>query len=270
MLVFLLLWAPVVPAAESPRIEVTYRDGSLSVRSSGASLHAVLVEISRRTGVDIALETGLAKPLAEETVAVDFEDVPLEDGLRRLLGPRSTILLYDARGLTEVRIYVEGTGAFRSVRPATGPGGARQGVAAREMTDDDRERARRMDQQREREGHAPHVEQLVRTLDDLSRRGDEQGAVRTALDVLERERDPEMLETALNGLLGVESVPVDPLLRFAEAQVSPDLSIQALEILSEHGRSDPRVTGLLSKLSRQGSSEAVREAARNLLDDLQD
>jgi hypothetical protein len=134
------------------------------------------------------------------------------------------------------------------------------------MTDEERQRA--IARERERTGldpGRPEVEELAARLDGM----DEEGALRTALDVLARERDPEVLETALGGLMGLESVPVEPLLEFAERQRNPDLSIQALELLSEHGRSDPRVSDLLTKLARESKNAEVREAAQDLLEDLQ-
>ena len=61
---------------------------------------------------------------------------------------------------------------------------------------------------------------------------------------------------------------IEPLLRFAASQRNPDLRIQALELLGEHGGSDPRVTELLKKLSQE-SNEDVRDAAQNVLESLQ-
>jgi hypothetical protein len=272
ILVSLVLWAPPLLAAEAPRIDVSYQKQSLSVNVSDAPLDTVLVEISRQTGLDISLETKLVKSFSEEKVTAEFKDLALEDGLRRLLGPRNMMLLYDAAGLTEARIYIDGTGGFRSIKPpAPAPKArAQMPVMARKMTDAERARALARERQRpQQQTEQTAAEKLSSTLDELSGQGDEQKAMRTALDVLERERDPEMLETALSGLLGMESIPVDPLLRFAENQANPELSIQALELLSEHGRSDPRVSELLARLQNQSSNEAIREAAQSLLEDLQ-
>jgi hypothetical protein len=46
------------------------------------------------------------------------------------------------------------------------------------------------------------------------------------------------------------------------------LRIQALELLSEHGKQDPRVSELLKTVAGNDRDEEVRESAQSLLEEL--
>ena len=250
-------------ALADPRVTVSVDGGLLSLAAEEAPLDRILIEIGRSSRLEIKLESGLASQFAKETTSVQFRDLTVEDGLRRLLQKRSMILIYDASGLTEVRIYEQGSGGFQSLtsaRPAGIP-------FARRVPPEGGVRALR-DRERPTAPEKSAVDALSSKLEELSNQGDERAAAQVAFDVLERERDPELLETALGGLVGLTSVPVEPLLRFAASQRDPDLRVQALELLGEHGGSDPRVTELLTKLTQE-SNEDVRDAARNALESLQ-
>jgi len=244
----LVVLAWLVPAEGAPPFTVTADRAQLSVTARSAPLDQILVEIGRQSGVEIKIESGLEDSVTKETTTVEFSGLSIEEGLGRLLRQKNMILLYDPAGLSEVRIYVNGTGAFQTVKA--------QGTQA--MTPGRREPER------------PNLAELAARLDAMAAAGDEEGTVRAAVEVLERERDPETRETALSALGGLESVPVDPLLRVAETEGDPDLKIQALQLLIEHGRSDPRVSALLTKLTKESDSTEVREAAESLLEDLQE
>lgn len=49
---------PAVPAQPAPRVEVSFENGLLSIRSNNANLSEVLSEIRRRTGAEIAIPAG--------------------------------------------------------------------------------------------------------------------------------------------------------------------------------------------------------------------
>ncbi len=194
-------------------------------------------------------------------------DPDIEEALRRALQGKNYILIYSAAGLSEVRVFGEGKKSARYV--AVEPKPSRQGPKSRRptgqptsATEDDPARLRS-----EALGN-PDPAERASALDRLAGSSDQALTVATALDVLEREREPEVLESALSLLSVQESVPLEPLLRFATTARDPAHRTQALEMAAEHGKGDPRVRSLLGRLSTTDKAEEVREAAQRLLDDL--
>jgi hypothetical protein len=77
-----------------------------------------------------------------------------------------------------------------------------------------------------------------------------------------------VLDRALTVLFEVESVPLEPLLRFAASDGHPALRVRALQWLTDRAKADPRVSELLVRLARSDGSSDVRESSKDLLDDL--
>jgi hypothetical protein len=96
LLVILLLLAVARPWAGASRLEVTVYQGRLSVNLWQANLGEVLAQIHQQAGIAIRVS-----PSTEHTVSVQFTDVTLDHGLRRLLqlASRSYAMRY-APGLT--------------------------------------------------------------------------------------------------------------------------------------------------------------------------
>jgi hypothetical protein len=97
------------PQRESP--EVVVPATRLSPRVSGRSLQEVINEIFQQSGVTIVMGNGMPNPL----ITMEFHDLPLEQGLRRLFEDYDTFFLYSriegmpAR-LTTVWVYPPGQG----------------------------------------------------------------------------------------------------------------------------------------------------------------
>lgn len=97
----LLLTADVF-AAELARADdvsapdVHYRDGRLSARIQGLPLDDVLRAVSAETGLRFD-----GTPLDERDVFKRFDDVPLAEALRRLVGRQNFTLVYGAGGEPE-------------------------------------------------------------------------------------------------------------------------------------------------------------------------
>jgi hypothetical protein len=93
-------WSPGVSAVASPAVptfavSVVTTDGTelLSVTARGVALRALLSEVARRAGFEI---TGMGA--TERMVSAEFERLPLERALRRLLAGESFIFVYDQSG----------------------------------------------------------------------------------------------------------------------------------------------------------------------------
>jgi hypothetical protein len=80
LLVILLLVAVARPWAGASRLQVTVHQGRLSVNLWEANIGEVLAQIRQQAGIAIRVH-----PSTEHTVSVQFTDVALDHGLRRLL-----------------------------------------------------------------------------------------------------------------------------------------------------------------------------------------
>ncbi|HEV7730967.1 MAG TPA: hypothetical protein VGR62_02350 [Candidatus Binatia bacterium] len=84
-----VLAAPVHAADEAPASVVSVKGERLTVRVNAMSLDDVLQRFATATGAEI--RGGVATP---RDVSVEFEDVPVQDGLARLLGDQNFMLTY--------------------------------------------------------------------------------------------------------------------------------------------------------------------------------
>jgi HEAT repeat protein len=115
----------------------------------------------------------------------------------------------------------------------------------------------------------PDPAERARALSRLSDTGEDERARDAALSVLDRDQDPEVLREALAVLESSDSVPVDRVMRFASSAQQPDLRLQALELLTEHGGNSAAVRRFVQGLTRDGNAE-IRERAQEILEELDD
>jgi len=105
--------------ATAPRIVLAR--GLLTVNARDTSLARLLDAIATAARIRIEASHG---PVKDEKVTVAFRNLPLVEGLRRILGDRGLVLVYATRGesgprLTEVRVYDRGQGRAQAPdRPA--------------------------------------------------------------------------------------------------------------------------------------------------------
>ena len=119
-----LLLAADVCAAELAKADdvsapvVRYHDGRLSARIQGVPLDEVLHAVSAETGVRFD-----GTPIDERDVFKRFDDVPLAEALRRLIGRQNFTLVYGAGGQPE-RVKLLGAPALPVARGSQAPPGA--------------------------------------------------------------------------------------------------------------------------------------------------
>jgi type II secretory pathway component GspD/PulD (secretin) len=275
----LLLAGPRGAAAqESPeaRVAATMRGGRVTLAARHAPLREILAEFGRASGIRMHLESDGT----DESTTIAFERMAPEEGLRRLLRAKNFVFVYSGGSLAEVRTYIEGknedttapanarTAAIGSRRGA-GPGAARRppGMEAAAPDDAARQQAFRL---RAQALGDPDPDERAAGLVELAAGGDEQLALRTASNVLEVERVPDVLARALNVFARVEAAPLEPILAFLNAGRVQDTTVrvQALELLTERGKGDPRVRELLVTLASNDRDGEIRDSARSLLEDL--
>jgi hypothetical protein len=118
-----LLFAADVFAAEQAQADdvsgpvVRYHDGRLSARIQGVPLDDVLHAVSAETGLRFD-----GTPLDERDVFKRFDDVPLAEALRRLIGRQNFTLVYGAEGQPE-RVRLLGVPALPLARGSKAPRG---------------------------------------------------------------------------------------------------------------------------------------------------
>lgn len=113
------------PTKESDdrRSFITYKDGRLDVRIDNRSLEWALVQISQQSGVPIVSTSGLGTQL----MSLQFEKLPLEEGLRRILRGYDVFFFLGAEdkapsSLKAVWVYPKGRG--RGLAPEVGASAA--------------------------------------------------------------------------------------------------------------------------------------------------
>ncbi len=239
------LWASValcvaVPswAADRQPLEVSAKGAQLSVNARDVPVKQVLASIGNASGIHILVESTVDVELASELTSIEFSDVPVEDGLKRLLRERNVMFVYEPSGLIEVRVY------------AHGPPGAAP-VA--------RDRMERLTSTRQ---PAPAARALPDATPDEP---DDAAVLDKALATLRGGKERAALEEALDTLQGLEKVPFEPLLAFVASNSDAELRARALDMLSEHGGKDARFRTLLRSLASSDPDEDVRNAAQDLL-----
>jgi hypothetical protein len=106
----------VPPSSTAAPVAIEASGEHLSVRAREVSLRLILERIGEVTRIKMHIEDP-----AEEAITVDFQDVPLDDALRRLLRHRSAVFIYEtvAGPLVAVRVV-------QSEVSETAPGGAHE------------------------------------------------------------------------------------------------------------------------------------------------
>ena len=217
------------PEASRGSGAIVVRGDRLTVRVTDAPLHAVLRTLERQSGIRIPVD-----PTMAERISVAFEDLALEEGVRRLVGSRPAVFVYEAAEggaprLVEVLLY--GAGRSRLQEAASAPAPTEPAEAGPTLAD----------------GEAD---------------------VGALLEVLKRDPDPDAREDALAALQHVEAVPAGPLAETALRDSDPMIRRKALKVLGEHDGVDPRTKAAVGRAARGDPDEEVREAAGELLERL--
>jgi hypothetical protein len=180
--------------------------------------------------------------VAADTATVVDPDA-IDETIRLLRRDTNFVLSYPPGGPADVRVYRDGDA---SENPA-------EAVQPAEQREQATLRAQALG--------ASDAEERVTALHALL--GTEVGR-QTALEILARDREPEVLKNALDVLTGYVTLPLEPVLAAARNQ-DPSVRIQALELLSLHRANDPRVEQVLTRAAATDADEDVRESARALI-----
>jgi hypothetical protein len=269
LLLALLLAGAAASADEAPPRATRGAPRPGSVGAERASVPPILREVAAAAGIRLVLDPALEARVTEEAVTIAIRDLRPEAALRRLLPESHLLFVYSNEGaLLEVQVYGPGrspsTPHAASSRP-TPPSAAAAppGLSPTPLPDGD---PRRLDRLRREAVTHPDAARRTAALEELTGRSDESSVRDTAIEMLARDRDPKVLEAALDVVSTLTSAPLEQIAQFVAAAREPALRIQALDILGERVNEDARVKTWLQSLSTTDGDDDVRSAARMLLD----
>jgi hypothetical protein len=100
-----LLWVLILSllgynsaSAEPREIELDFSNQTLSATIKSAPLRAVIAEIKEEKGVWFKLWLKGENSVLDEKVSVRFKDLPVNEGLERILSPLNHCLVFDQHG----------------------------------------------------------------------------------------------------------------------------------------------------------------------------
>lgn len=215
LLFFLLPWDGGVrdASASEASFDLTFRDNLLNAKIETVSLKEVLERLSRLTNIEISLE----KSVGDETVTVEFKNLPLEEGILRILQGKSYALTYDQNPFLKGRRVLPKVVGIRVV-----PEGAGSSM--------DKERADSVILlPGSSEGGRPPETLEGQIGNTLFPQDSDKG-----LGL--RDQDPKVREAELERLgQGDQPIPVDSLAEMVLTDKSPQLRMDAMSLLAEKG-----------------------------------
>jgi hypothetical protein len=243
--------APARAQGSSGRLIVEVKGDRLSVALDQAPLSQTLQAIAARAGFRVVTSWAL-----DERLSLAFAHLPLDAGLKRLLGRHSAVFVYQPTGvLEEIRVYPDVASQFARSEPLDSdpdpvPIASREKILQRPPDLGDPDPSQRL-------AAAAHV-----------KAGDSRKAIAVLLDLLAPEMEPGIREKALGTLKFFDAVPVDPIAEIAMFDPRRSLSLEALEVLGRQ-IDNPTAQNALRRVAELAIDAKVREEARALLGSLE-
>jgi hypothetical protein len=237
----------------APAITVILEHGRIVIDTDVASLGLVLQELGWPAAF---VATGA--PLR-----ITFHSAAAGIAVRRRLGDANYVVVESTAGRGELRLYPEGRGNDLARRRTLVDDLARSAPRPRRPED-----SGLITRLREQIYAGASPTQRARAMEELAAHASDDLILDTALELLRREENADVIESALDALEDVESVPVSPLMTFIARERRGALRSQAIDLLGKHGGADASARDFLKKLAAGADEPRVREAARSALEDL--
>lgn len=255
----------VDPSSLRGSLLVSVQDDRLSVKVDQVPLWVVLAELGRQTGIKVDIEGSVSR----EQISVEFKDLPLEDGIRRILQSKNYALTYAkattsgdhfaTSKLIEIRVAPKSSGpsiAKASKDPAT--------VILGEETKEVQERF--LKEWKRVVLEAPDSKERANALEALGDKGEEEEILSIIVASL-RDKDPHVRGVALSLLEeSGGSFPLETLNDMALRDSSPYLRMTAIELLAE---TDERAALDTLKRAIKDPDPRVSHLAQGLIEDIE-
>ncbi len=249
-------WAAEEQAAESrsaPPFVLSVKDVTLSAKIENVPLGQVLRELARQAHLEVYIATAST----EEKISAEFDQLTLEEGIKRLLKGRNYILTYDrttaSPQVTEIKVIADGSAPVSRIsgQPASIPP---TGTSAGEKT---------VEELAQQALQAPDPAARIAALKALSQRTGEEDKIRPTVNAALQDQDLGVRTAALD--LAARGAPVseEAIGRIALSDADPGLRLIALDDLAD--RSDPDTAiGYLKQATRDPDPK-VASRARGLI-----
>jgi hypothetical protein len=91
--------------AQRARIDLAFKNERMTAHLENASLRSVTQEIEEKKGIWFKFWFGNDDPLFNETVTIQFTNLPIHEGLERILSQVNHSFIFDESGLAGVVLF---------------------------------------------------------------------------------------------------------------------------------------------------------------------
>lgn len=228
---------------DDPSFLISLNQETLSAKLNGAPLIRVLTEIGEHTDIEI----NVVEKMKFQPIWAEFKDLPLEEGIRRLLRGQSYTITHSpnvphGHHITSINVLEQ----------TSDPGGAPSIDPAPAM-------------------ESPETEDVIdQKIDDLWQVVDKDpNQAKESLNKAMRDRSIEVREAALEVLSSMDQPFIGELLaRMALKEPEPEIRIEALNLLADYNQNEIFRDTLMK--SMEDPDKDVREMAEHLLEMLEE
>lgn len=115
----------------------------------------------------------------------------------------------------------------------------------------------------------PNPEERIEALDELTEEKNRKGAARVLIQVLQSDREVEVRRTALEGLEEIEALSLEVLSQTALNDSEASLRVRAIELMGDRDEKGKQTIDLLKRISQIDQNREVRQAAIELLEEIE-
>ena len=115
----------------------------------------------------------------------------------------------------------------------------------------------------------PNPEERIEALDELTEEKNRKGAARVLIQVLQSDKDAEVRRAALEGLEEIEAISLEVLSQTALNDPEASLRVRAIELMGDRDEKGKQTIDLLKRIAKSDKNKEVREAALELLEEIE-
>lgn len=234
---------------------ICLHNDKLAVKIKDRPLREVLKEIERHGEITVSIHGNI-----DEQVSMEFQEIPLDEGLRRILARANYLFLYghSSPGETTTGIRLREVWVYpREVRAAREYDATWRGKADGELP------LRREDL------HDPDPQVRHQAVLALARE-DGKKAIRKLIEILTRDESPEVRELTIGVAAEIEPTLVDPFIQIVLHDPEPSVRMEALVTMGQVAGEEENVREALRFAAKKDQDYEVRKVAAGLLEVLRD
>lgn len=227
-------------AQEAPPFFLAVKDNTLSAKIENTPLGEVLKELARLA----QLEVYVGGSVAEEKISAQFDNLPIEDGIKRLLGDKNYSLTYartaGSTRVAEIRVVSDGSAPVTKINEEAAsapPAGETQPQSPDEKP---------LEKLTQEALQAPDPAARTAALKALGERGEEEKIVSSVNSAL-RDQDAGVRDTALGLVRSGMPVPLEALHEMARQDPSRQIRAQVWDELLDRSETNSAAIETLNR-----------------------